>query len=146
MSKIKHILSVIHYTICGALCFNLPISFVIIEKIYILCLIIIIKSEVWTITHCLRLGHERMVCAVCLSIFLSAFGLNILFSVIQSIISANIYNDASTVKFILITASDELGLVKAVVFQSFAHIHVTNITNCAHPCQWATIFALGLCA
>ena len=40
------------------------------EKIYILCLIIIIKSEVWTITHCLGLGHETMVCSVCLSIFL----------------------------------------------------------------------------
>ena len=37
---------------------------------YILCLIIIIKSEVWTITHCLGLGHETMVCTVCLSIFL----------------------------------------------------------------------------
>ena len=32
---------------------------------YILCLIIIIKSEVWNITHCLGLGHETMVCAVC---------------------------------------------------------------------------------
>ena len=42
----------------------------IIERRYILCLIIIIKSEVWTITHCLGLGHETMVCAVCLSIFL----------------------------------------------------------------------------
>ena len=41
-----------------------------IERIYILCLIIIIKSEVWTITHCLGLGHETKVCAVCLSIFL----------------------------------------------------------------------------
>ena len=41
-----------------------------IERIYILCLIIIIKSEVWTISHCLGLGHETMVCAVCLSIFL----------------------------------------------------------------------------
>ena len=37
---------------------------------YILCLIIIIKSEVWTITHCLGLCHEIMVSAVCLSIFL----------------------------------------------------------------------------
>ena len=33
-------------------------------------LIIIIKSEVWTIIHCLGLGHETMVCAVCLSIYL----------------------------------------------------------------------------
>ena len=40
------------------------------KRIYIICLINIIKSEVWTITHCLRLGHETMVCAVCLSIFL----------------------------------------------------------------------------
>ena len=38
---------------------------------YTLCLIIIIKSEVWTIIHCLGLGHETMLCAVCLSIFLS---------------------------------------------------------------------------
>ena len=71
MSKIKHILSVIHYTICGAVCLQFT-HFLCDdwEKIY-LCLIIIIKSEVWTITHCLGLGHETMVCAVCLSIFLS---------------------------------------------------------------------------
>ena len=36
----------------------------------LLCLIIIIKSEVWTIIHCLWLGHETMVYAVCLFIFL----------------------------------------------------------------------------
>ena len=40
------------------------------ENIYVLCLIIIIKSEEWTITHCLGLGHGKMVCAVCLSVFL----------------------------------------------------------------------------
>ena len=48
---------------------SLPISLVMTTRIYILCLIII-KSEVWTITHCLGLGHETMVCAVCLSAFL----------------------------------------------------------------------------
>ena len=37
---------------------------------YILCLSILIKSEVWINIHCLGLGHETMVCAVCLSIFL----------------------------------------------------------------------------
>ena len=37
---------------------------------YILCLIIIIKSEEWTITHYLGLGQETKVCAVCLSMFL----------------------------------------------------------------------------
>ena len=60
-------LSIIQYV--GAVCFHLPISFVMIERTYILCLIIIIKSEVWTITHCLGLGHGTMVCAVCLSMF-----------------------------------------------------------------------------
>ena len=39
-------------------------SLVMIERIYILCLIIIIKSEVWTSTHCLGLFHETMVSAV----------------------------------------------------------------------------------
>ena len=62
-------LSIMQYV--GLCVFNLPISFVMIEMIYILCFIVIIKSEVWTITHCLGLGHETMVCAVCLSIFLS---------------------------------------------------------------------------
>ena len=68
VSKIKHILSVIHYTICGAVCFQFA-HFLCDdwENIYIL--ILIIKSEVWTITHCLGLGHETMVCGVCLSIF-----------------------------------------------------------------------------
>ena len=41
------------------------------ENIYLLFLIIIIiKSEVWTITHCLGLGHETLAWAVCPSIFL----------------------------------------------------------------------------
>ena len=60
-------LCIIQYV--GLCVFSLPISLVMIERIYILCLIIIIKSEVWTIYHCLGLGHETMVCAVCLSIF-----------------------------------------------------------------------------
>ena len=35
-----------------------------IERIYTFCVIIIIKSEVWTITHFLGLGQETMVSAV----------------------------------------------------------------------------------
>ena len=62
-------LSIIQYV--GLCVFSLPISFVMIEKIYILLIIIIIKSEVWTITHCLGLSHETMVCSACLSIFYS---------------------------------------------------------------------------
>ena len=61
-------LSIIQYV--GLYVFSLPISLVMIEIIYILCFIIIHKSEVWTITHCLGLGHETMVSAACLSIFL----------------------------------------------------------------------------
>ena len=72
VSEIKHILSVqlsiIQYVgLCG---FSLPISLVMTEYIYFVCRIIIIKSEVWTIIHCLGLGHETIVCAVCLSKFL----------------------------------------------------------------------------
>ena len=63
--------SIIQYV--GLCVFSLPTPFVMIERIYILCLIIIIKSEVWTITHCLGLGHETMVCAVCLSTFLCIY-------------------------------------------------------------------------
>ena len=61
-------LSIIQYL--GLYVCSLPISLVMIERIYILCLVIIIKSEVWTITHCLGLGHEAMVPAVCLSVSL----------------------------------------------------------------------------
>ena len=46
-------LSIMQYV--GLCVFSLPISFVMIDRIYILCL---------------GLGHETMVCAVCLSIFL----------------------------------------------------------------------------
>ena len=67
-SRIFSQLSIIQYV--GLCVFSLPISFVVIERIYILCLISIIKSEVWTVTRCLGLGHETMVCVVCLSIFL----------------------------------------------------------------------------
>ena len=70
VSKIKHILSVIQYTTHGTVCFQFTHFLVIIERIYILCVIIIIKLEVWTITHCLGSGHETMVCAVCLFVFL----------------------------------------------------------------------------
>ena len=34
--------------------------------------ILIINSEVWTVSQCLRLGHGTMICTVCLSVFLLA--------------------------------------------------------------------------
>ena len=74
--------SIIQYV--GLCVFSVPISSVMIVRIYILCLIIIIKSEVWTITHCLGLGHETMVCAVCLSLFLSIPSHNFLWDIITN--------------------------------------------------------------
>ena len=70
VSKIEHILVVIHYSIYGAVCFQFTQFPRDGWENILLCLVIIIKSEVWTIIHCLGLGHETMVCAVCLFIFL----------------------------------------------------------------------------
>ena len=67
--SIFSLLSIIQYV--GMYVCSLPISLVMIGRIYIFCLIISSKSEVWTITHCLGLGNETMVSAVCLSIFSS---------------------------------------------------------------------------
>ena len=53
----------------GPYVFSLNMSLVMIERRYILCLFITIKSEVWTISHCLGWDHETMVSAVCISIF-----------------------------------------------------------------------------
>ena len=68
ISQWSIIQSIIQYV--GLCILSLPTPLAMIERMYILCLIIIIKLEVWTITHCLRLGHETMVCVVCLFIFL----------------------------------------------------------------------------
>ena len=65
-----YVLAYTSYIMWGCIFFSLPISLVMIERINILCLIIIIKSEVWTITHCLGLGHETVVSAVCLTLLL----------------------------------------------------------------------------
>ena len=54
----------------GLCVFSLSTSLTTIVIIYVFCLIIIIKSEVWPICHSLRLGHETMICVACLFIFL----------------------------------------------------------------------------
>ena len=72
-SNISSQLSIIQYVGCVFSVYPFPLWWLreyIYMYIYILCLNIIIKSEIWTITHCLGSGHEIMVCAVCLSIFL----------------------------------------------------------------------------
>ena len=63
-------LSIFSYSIYGAACFQFTQFPHDGWENILLCLIIIIKSEVWTIIHCLGLGHETLVCAVCLFIFL----------------------------------------------------------------------------
>ena len=72
LSKLSQ-LSFIHYML---LCvFNLPIYLMVIVRIRAPYLIIIIKSEVWPICHCLGLSHEISLCAVCIFIFSSlSFG------------------------------------------------------------------------
>ena len=68
--KIKHILSVIHYTICGAVCFQFTHSPCDDWKNMIYTLSYY-HHQIGSMNHCLGLGHETMVWAVCLSIFLS---------------------------------------------------------------------------
>ena len=69
VSKIKTILSIIFiFTIWGCVSSAYPIL-LLWSRECVLYLIIIIKPEVWIINHCLGLGHETMVCAVCLTMF-----------------------------------------------------------------------------
>ena len=71
VSKIKTILSIIFQAIYEAVCIQLThFSSDDCENTCPFFTIIFIKSKVWPIGHCLGLGHETIVCAVCLFIFL----------------------------------------------------------------------------
>ena len=59
----------------GLCLLSLPISLIIV-RIRIIFLIIIIKSELCPICHCLWLGHETMGCAVCIILFLQDYGIS----------------------------------------------------------------------
>ena len=75
VSKIKHIFSVIHYTIYVTLCFQFT-HFPWFRE-YTLRLIAIIKSEVWTIIHCLtHWGRLTHICVSKLTIIASDNGLS----------------------------------------------------------------------
>ena len=69
--KIEHILLVMNYSIYGAACFQFTQFPRNSWENILRCLIMIIKTEVRTIIHLLGLGHETMVCAVCIFIFLT---------------------------------------------------------------------------
>ena len=45
------------YNILGCVFYSSPLSLVMVDRIYILCLVIIIKWEVWTTIHCFGLGE-----------------------------------------------------------------------------------------
>ena len=67
--KINAILSIMSFAIYGAACFQLTHVSLKIVSIFVLPLIINIKSEVWIISRCLALGHDTLACTVCLAIF-----------------------------------------------------------------------------
>ena len=68
VSKIKPVISVTFHAIYGPVCIQLTRFRMMIVRIHTLS--VIIKSEVWPISHCLGLGHKIMVSAVCLIILL----------------------------------------------------------------------------
>ena len=69
VSKIKPIIS-LSCNIRGCVCSAFPFILWWLWKYVYLYLIIITKSQVWPICYNLVSGHEKVVCAVCLSIFL----------------------------------------------------------------------------
>ena len=77
VSKIKNILSVIHYTICGAVCFqftHFPSDDR--ENIYTL-LIIIIKLELWTTVYPKKYAHGFCFAVLCCGYTLTDFPISI---------------------------------------------------------------------
>ena len=68
LSQFYHI-SYVYYT--GLCVFILPISSLMIVRICIINLVITMKSEEWTFSHCLGLGHETILCAASLAMFLN---------------------------------------------------------------------------
>ena len=68
LSHLSHLSSMPYLGLCV---FSLPNSRIMIVRIRVLYLIIITKSEVWPISHCLWLGHETMALSVCHFIYSS---------------------------------------------------------------------------
>ena len=77
VSKIETILAIIFHSIYGAVCHQLT-QFAChdCENVYFILLSSSNRKyesltivEVWIVNHCLGLGHETMVCAVCLTMF-----------------------------------------------------------------------------
>ena len=72
----------------GLCVFSLLIYLMMIVRLRVLYLIIFIQSEVWPSPICHCLGHETMVCTVCLSIFLQMWCLyNIIMNAVFQTVS-----------------------------------------------------------
>ena len=71
--RLSHFSQLSFMQFMGLCVFSFPIYLTMIVRIRVIYLIFTIKSEVWPICHCLGLGHETLVCAVCLSIFFELF-------------------------------------------------------------------------
>ena len=120
-------LSIIQYM--GLCLFSLPISCVMIERIYILCLIVIMKSEVWTIIHCSWLGHETMVYALCLSIFLFILKqqfLYILYIPTMALLKVLADSDCSCPSSTKTGSLGEISTVYEYVYRYLVHVHIQN--------------------
>ena len=69
VSKIKHILSVIHYTICGAVYFSLPISLVMIERIYIYFVSLSSSNRKYELLPIVKGQVMKQWCALCVFLY-----------------------------------------------------------------------------
>ena len=118
MFKIKTILSIIFiFTIWGCVSSAYPILLWW-SRECVLYLIIIIKPEVWIINHCLGLGHETMVCAVCLTMFLCSF----------DIVHRRIYTS--------------VGVTESIIMPLYDHVDRT-ITETDTSSRWLPGLSLG---
>ena len=133
--------------------FSLSILLLMIVRIRVLYLIIIIKSEIWPICHCLGLGHEAMVCAVCLSICLF-FTLQVIKSLaiqVQLYVSVPI---ASACNFNLIGFSKLLLFVLKIsinnrqvylIMKSMGSNRTSAISKDTSHCEWTNELRWNIC-
>ena len=90
---------------------SLPIFLVMIVRICVRFLIIS-KSEVWIVNHCLTLRHETKVCTICLTVFLSCF------SITKTIIS-----NAELSRFLRCLSESQTKIELAVIWDAFAPMY-----------------------
>ena len=134
MSEIKQILSRYPlYNIWGCVFAVYPFPLWWLRG-YVLCLIIIIKSEVWTITHCLGLGHEIIVCALYVSLYFFEW-LLIVFGhwTMSAALSSLIFHISKDNSYISIT--DDSINCRNYSFSYFAdsfaiHVNIGNLRGC----------------